>query len=236
MSDETALVTAAQGDARTLADARRARWQSFLGAAVVRLLGLTWRVRWVGDGPVRAHQRDVGPVVYALWHGELLPLLWAHVGMPVSILISTHRDGELIARIAMRLGFMTVRGSSSRSADRALIGLVRELKAGRTIALTPDGPRGPRHAFAPGALVAAHRGGAAIVPPERIKCRESGRTTTFGSSAARTMSIVSSRVREDVNIMNSTATAVSCLAAACASACSVSTLRTGSASSTVAIT
>ena len=163
MSDETAPV-AAQGEARSLADARRARWQSFLGAAVVRLLGATWRVRWVGDVPVRAHQRDVGPVVYALWHGELLPLLWAHVGMPVSILISTHRDGELIARIAMRLGFSTVRGSSSRSADRALIGLVRELKGGRTIALTPDGPRGPRHAFAPGALVAAHRGGAAIVP------------------------------------------------------------------------
>ncbi len=163
MSDETAPV-AAQGDARSLADARRARWQSFLGAGLVRLLGLTWRVRWVDEAPVRAHQRDVGPVVYALWHGELLPLLWAHVGMPVSILISTHRDGELIARIAARLGFSTVRGSSSRSADRALIGLVRELKAGRTIALTPDGPRGPRHAFAPGALVAAHRGGAAIVP------------------------------------------------------------------------
>lgn len=154
----------AQGDARSLADARRARWQSWLGAAAVRLLGLTWRLRWVNDEPARAHQRETGPVVLALWHGELLPLLWAHVGQPISILISTHRDGELIARVAMRLGFTAVRGSSSRNADRALIGLVKELRGGRTIALTPDGPRGPRHTFAAGALVAAHRGGAAVVP------------------------------------------------------------------------
>ena len=162
MSDATPAP--AQGDARSLADARRARWQSWLGALVVRALGTTWRIRRTGDEARRRHQREVGPVVLALWHGELLPLLYAHVGEEIAILISTHRDGELIARIAMRLGFPTVRGSSSRNADRALVGLIRELKAGRTIALTPDGPRGPRHTFAPGALVAAHRAGAAIVP------------------------------------------------------------------------
>lgn len=159
-----APLPAAQGDARSLADARRARWQSWLSALVVRALGATWRIERTGDAERRRHQREVGPVVLALWHGELLPLLWAHVGEPISILVSTHRDGELIARIAMRLGFTTVRGSSSRNADRALVGLIRELKAGRTVALTPDGPRGPRHTFAPGALVAAHRGEAAIVP------------------------------------------------------------------------
>jgi lysophospholipid acyltransferase (LPLAT)-like uncharacterized protein len=154
----------AQGDARSVADARRARWQSWLGVQLVRALGTTWRVRWEGADVVRRHQREVGPVVLALWHGELLPLLWAHVGQDIAILVSTHRDGELIARIAMRLGFATVRGSSSRGADRALVGLIRELRAGRTVALTPDGPRGPRHTFAPGALVAAHRSGAAVVP------------------------------------------------------------------------
>jgi lysophospholipid acyltransferase (LPLAT)-like uncharacterized protein len=56
-----------------------------------------------------------------------------------------------------------VRGSTYRGADRALVGLVRELRAGHDVAVTPDGPRGPAGHFAPGALVAAQRGGAPIV-------------------------------------------------------------------------
>jgi len=79
------------------------------------------------------------------------------------VLVSAHRDGEIVARIAERLGMRTVRGSSTRGAARALLGVVRELEEGREVAVTPDGPRGPARKFASGALVAAQRAGAPII-------------------------------------------------------------------------
>jgi lysophospholipid acyltransferase (LPLAT)-like uncharacterized protein len=93
----------------------------------------------------------------------MLPLLFLHRDEGVSVLISEHRDGELIARIAESLGFRTVRGSTSRGAARALVGLTHELESGRDIAVTPDGPRGPARSFAPGALIAAQRAAAPVI-------------------------------------------------------------------------
>jgi hypothetical protein len=93
----------------------------------------------------------------------MLPLLHHHRNEGVSVLISEHHDGELIARIAESLGFRTVRGSSSRGASRALVGLARELEAGHDVAITPDGPRGPARSFAPGVLIAAQRAQAPVI-------------------------------------------------------------------------
>jgi lysophospholipid acyltransferase (LPLAT)-like uncharacterized protein len=116
------------------------------------------------DGDALAAFREARqPVVIALWHGQMLPLLWQHRREGVAVLISEHRDGEIIARVAVALGYRTVRGSTFRGADRALVGLVRELKAGHDVAVTPDGPRGPAREFAPGALVAAQRAGAPVI-------------------------------------------------------------------------
>ncbi len=108
-------------------------------------------------------RHDGQPVALLLWHGHILPMLFAMRYQSIACLISTHKDGELIAQIAQRLGCKLVRGSSSRGADRALLGLVRTLREGFTVAVTPDGPRGPYRTFAPGALVAAHRAGAPVV-------------------------------------------------------------------------
>jgi lysophospholipid acyltransferase (LPLAT)-like uncharacterized protein len=104
------------------------------------------------------------PLIFAFWHGQMLPLLYQHRDEGVAILISAHRDGELIARVAHRFGFRSVRGSTSRGAGRALLGMVRELEQGREVAVTPDGPRGPAERFAAGALIAAQRSGAHIIP------------------------------------------------------------------------
>ena len=149
--------------ARSAKDARRARWLSLVGAFVVRVLGATWRIRWVNRDPAIAMEAAGQPFLLMLWHGDLLPLLYAHRGWLVNIVISTHRDGEIIALVAERLGFRSVRGSSSQSAERALLGMARVLKEGGIGAITPDGPRGPRHSFAPGALVAAQRSGAPTI-------------------------------------------------------------------------
>ncbi len=134
------------------------------GTLVIRALGSTWRMRVVNSEYLEALDASHTAFIFALWHGQLLPLLWHHRGRRVAILISEHRDGEVIARIAHALGYETVRGSSSRGAERALLGLIRELKDGVTIAVTPDGPRGPARQFAPGALIASQRSGAPILP------------------------------------------------------------------------
>jgi hypothetical protein len=135
-----------------------------LGVPLVRLLGATWRIRLrnttSGIDRLRWERR---PIVFALWHGDMLPLLYRHRNEGVSILISEHRDGELIARIAESLGFRTVRGSTTRGANRALVGLARELGDGHDVAVTPDGPRGPARSFAPGALIAAQRARAPVI-------------------------------------------------------------------------
>lgn len=147
---------------------RRLRWLVRLGVIVVRALATTWRIRVIGDEGIRAERAAQRPVIIVLWHGQLLPLLYKHRGEGVAILISEHRDGELIARIGAALGHRSVRGSTSRGAGRALLGLVREVQAGRDIAITPDGPRGPAKTFAPGALVVAQRTGARIVPATAV--------------------------------------------------------------------
>lgn len=142
----------------------KVRWTVWLGAAFIRVLASTWRMETVHGEPLAEARRNGQRVIFALWHGELLPLLWHQRGENVAIVISEHRDGEIVARIAESLGYATVRGSSSRGGSRALIGLMREIEAGRDGAITPDGPRGPARVFAPGAAVAAQRTGALIAP------------------------------------------------------------------------
>lgn len=133
-------------------------------AALVRLLAMTWRVRVVGGEHHAALAESGTPFVFILWHGELLPLLWFHRKQGVSILVSEHRDGELVAQAARRLGYGLVRGSTSRGGARALLEVASLLKRGVTVGVTPDGPRGPRHHFTPGAIVAAQRAGAPLLP------------------------------------------------------------------------
>lgn len=134
-----------------------------LGPLLLRLLYATWRVREVNDAGWRALRAEGRPFVFALWHGQLLPLVMQHRSQGVKVLISEHRDGELIAQITARLGFGSIRGSTTRGAARALLAMCDALASGSEVAVTPDGPRGPARKFASGAIVAAHRSGAPIV-------------------------------------------------------------------------
>lgn len=167
MSDTGAVVRdAAPTEASSRPD-RPLDWRRRLAVAAgwvgLRLLGATWRVTVHGREWLLARPDDAPRVVLMLWHGQLLPLLWVH-RQRTGVIISEHADGEVIARVVGSFGFVPVRGSSSRGGARALLEAARALVAGSDIAITPDGPRGPRHSFAPGALMLAHRTGAALVP------------------------------------------------------------------------
>jgi lysophospholipid acyltransferase (LPLAT)-like uncharacterized protein len=144
--------------------ARKIVWGSRLGSAFIQAIARTWRIRTINEAAYLNERAAGRAVVMALWHGEMLPLLYHHRNRQIAVLVSEHGDGEIIARILAAFGFRLVRGSSSRGAARALIAVDRELAAGFDVGITPDGPRGPRHSVAPGALLAAHRAGVRIVP------------------------------------------------------------------------
>jgi lysophospholipid acyltransferase (LPLAT)-like uncharacterized protein len=149
----------------------RSRLLLLLGSGFLQVLARTWRIRVVNYGPVGDLRRAKQGFIFSLWHGQLLPLLWSHRDQGSLVLISEHRDGELVARAATSLGFGLIRGSTTRGADRALISIGRELRAGREVGITPDGPRGPARKFAPGALVAAQRADSFIVPTVAVADR-----------------------------------------------------------------
>ncbi|CAN5676047.1 hypothetical protein BH23GEM1_BH23GEM1_04190 [soil metagenome] len=135
-----------------------------LGGGLIRLLATTWRYRVRNAGRLEKVRSGGVPLVFSIWHGQLLPLIWHHRHQGVFILVSEHKDGELIARFAGSIGYGTIRGSSSRGAAGALLGMVRALGEGKEVGITPDGPRGPACSYAPGAAVAASKAGALILP------------------------------------------------------------------------
>lgn len=140
------------------------RIASSLGAGLVRLLGATWRFRISGEEHVAAARSHGRTVVWAFWHGRMLPLSYEYRDRSIHVLASRHRDGELMGRIVRRLGFGHVRGSSTRGGAQAILELVDKLKKGYDLGLTVDGPLGPRHVFKPGPLEISKLSGCAVVP------------------------------------------------------------------------
>jgi lysophospholipid acyltransferase (LPLAT)-like uncharacterized protein len=94
----------------------------------------------------------------------MLPLVWTHRNGGGGVLISQHRDGELIARVCERFGFRTARGSSTRGGETGALELMRFAAEGRSLGVTPDGPRGPAERVKPGVLWLAARTGLPVVP------------------------------------------------------------------------
>lgn len=104
------------------------------------------------------------PVLFALWHGRLLPLTYFHRHRGFAAMVSRSKDGEYITRIVEKWGFEVVRGSTSRGGLSALRDVSRQIRAGNSVAITPDGPRGPRQRLQPGVIAAAKLTGAPILP------------------------------------------------------------------------
>jgi lysophospholipid acyltransferase (LPLAT)-like uncharacterized protein len=150
-------------------------------AALARILGayialVVRTTRWelTGAGPALAEVAAGRPLVIAFWH-ERLPLLpaltqLARASEPAvarvtpHVLVSQHRDGRFIGAAVARFGVRMVYGSTSRGGAQALMELLRILRAGDPVLITPDGPRGPRRQAAPGVAQLAALAGAAVVP------------------------------------------------------------------------
>ncbi len=102
---------------------------------------------------------DQRPLIGSFWHSCIIPATYICRDLGVRVMSSTSYDGEYMGRIIHKFGFVAVKGSSTRNAVRALLGLRRALEAGWTVAFTLDGPRGPRHKVKPGPVALARSSG-----------------------------------------------------------------------------
>ena len=165
---------------------RHPRSQAALAWLLAAYLALAYRTtRWtiLGDHQITSllFDPDGRPrgVIVAFWHERLslMPMLWACAkrqaaaeGLPniagrqAHALISGNRDGRLLAAVMARLDLRTVVGSSSTGARAAALGLLRRLRRGDIIVITPDGPRGPRREAAPGVAELAALAGVLVIP------------------------------------------------------------------------
>ncbi|MBN2170787.1 MAG: lysophospholipid acyltransferase family protein [Candidatus Krumholzibacteriota bacterium] len=135
-------------------------------ARLLRLWGATWRLSVENIEKLQEARESIpsGSIIYAFWHNRMVMLTWTHRGQDARILMSSSRDGRLLAALAEHLGHGTVIGSSSRGGAAGLRRLVRLARAGRDTALAVDGPRGPRGRLKPGVLQVAALAGAPVVP------------------------------------------------------------------------
>jgi lysophospholipid acyltransferase (LPLAT)-like uncharacterized protein len=154
----------------TPAEATRAqRAAALAGALALRALFATLRIR-VADPHGFLASPPPGPVIYAFWHNRILAITAAFGRFyppgrrGVLVLTSASSDGMWLGEVAARLGMGSVRGSSSRRGAAAMRELLEKTAAGHDIAITPDGPRGPRYHLGPGPVYLAARAGIPVIP------------------------------------------------------------------------
>lgn len=141
----------------------------WLAFALLRLLGRTYRVERINDGPWQQQLDSGGRVLLCVWHQQLLPLVncletYRRRHPTPAVMVSRSSDGELIAKVAKLAGAQPVRGSSSRGGATAFRAIARHLKRHRVAMHTLDGPRGPIGVIKPGVTRIAASAGAVIVP------------------------------------------------------------------------
>jgi lysophospholipid acyltransferase (LPLAT)-like uncharacterized protein len=137
----------------------------------LRLIAATLRYR-VCDPHGFIAQKDCGQAIYCVWHNRLalcMKLYFTfgrrhHQAARLAGMVSASKDGAFLAAILERFGVQPVRGSSSRRGPQALLELTTWAKRGYDLAITPDGPRGPRYVVQDGAMALAQVTGLPLVP------------------------------------------------------------------------
>ena len=136
------------------------RASEYLIFILIWCIFLTCRVKFT---PTKLPEK---PCVVVFWHGRLAMMSFAYrrwwlrdfgSKRRAKVIISDHKDGEIITRVISHFGIGAIRGSSFKGGARALMGAIKEIKNGTDVIITPDGPRGPLHSVADGAVILAQR-------------------------------------------------------------------------------
>lgn len=146
-------------------------WLSWLAGALLNAYGqlvlITSTIRIRLD-PVTAQllRERQQPVVFALWHCHVffMPMLRRLARRPLVVLLSAHRDAQIVGVAARMRGVELVAGSSTRGGVRAYLQLLQLLRRGSSVCITPDGPRGPAREVKTGIVHLAQRSGCLLVP------------------------------------------------------------------------
>lgn len=144
---------------------------SFAASILLRLLHSSLRWKVVGLEGSEQYWACKEPRIIVFWHDRQLLMPWLYriarkkgLSKPMTVLNSQHRDGRIMARLQKFLGIDSIAGSSSRRGREAIFDLIKALKGGSHIAMTPDGPKGPPYELKEGIIRIAQRSGAAIYP------------------------------------------------------------------------
>lgn len=135
-----------------------------VGYPLINALGHTLRWRTEGLPHLDAIRASGRQPVMAFWHGRILPATFYFRRRGIVVITSENFDGEWIARIIERFGYGTARGSTSRGARKAMLQLVKDMKAGKAAGFTVDGPRGPARVAQAGAIWLASATGNPVLP------------------------------------------------------------------------
>ncbi|MDR0823210.1 MAG: DUF374 domain-containing protein, partial [Endomicrobium sp.] len=125
----------------------------------VLLIDKTLNKKYLNDTP-----RFPQPAIYPFWHGNEFAMLMSNQNNNIVIMVSLSKDGEILSQLLNNLGYITVRGSSTHGAQRALIEIIRYGRKNYSLAFAADGPKGPYHKLKQGVIYAAQKSGLPIVP------------------------------------------------------------------------
>ena len=146
----------------------RTSFKFFLIPFLIKCLGflvvVTCRVRFINDAEYRQRIENQAPFVLSLWHDCSTIAGWIMRNSAVTVMVSDSRDGEYVSRFANMMGIRTIRGSTSKGAGKAVKAGLKTLRSGQPIAITPDGPRGPRYTLSHGVLWFAAASQVPIIP------------------------------------------------------------------------
>lgn len=137
---------------------------AYLLHALICLIYRTMRVSIVGQETYRNLCQNENGVIGVFWHGRMFLMSFLYPGKSISLLISAHRDGEIIANVMKLFGHSLVRGSSKKGGSAALREMLKLLKSGSDLGITPDGPKGPAEVVKPGVAEVARLSGKYIIP------------------------------------------------------------------------
>lgn len=137
-----------------------------LAAFYIWLVFRTGSWRRVGFEIPLTYLQNQKPFITCFWHSRLLllPYAWPGGNNTFFMLISAHKDGKLISKTVGHFGIKTIAGSTHRGGTQALVEMVRLSKKGKTIGITPDGPRGPAFEVSEGTVMASYLAKADLIP------------------------------------------------------------------------
>ena len=187
---------------------KRERLLALIGSTILKALFLTIRLR-LDDRCGISRNAFPEPCLLCFWHNRILGITLAFyrrypksLRRGVTVLTSPSKDGEILSQFVGAFGMGSVRGSSSRRGSQALRELVRLIRDGGDIAITPDGPRGPRYSLGPGVILLAQTTGTPIVPMHASFSRCFRMKTWDGFIIPLPFSTISVTIDETITIPN----------------------------------